>query len=128
MPIVGSILRTALSKNRCPLFALLALLFAAAAAQAQTQPHVEDCSKGAYLDGRFTFVNNCGQPITVWFMRRGGQPVRRDLAPGARFDTRMTQTNPGWVSARCAAGFKPTVRFSKDNWQALLDSRYSCVK
>lgn len=112
----------------CAVAAFIEPRFAAAQ---QTSPKLEACTKWDVQKGNFGFSNNCGEAVTVLFTTL---PVQKTIAkvikPGERFDAGLAKKTEesGWMSTRCPVGFVPSVPFAVENREAIIASRYECVK
>jgi hypothetical protein len=116
----------------CLLAALVATsIFAITRANALNVPHLEMCTQWSVEDKVFGFVNKCSQSVAVLFMPFDSQlPTEREVAEGERFSTGYSQSkleSVGWISARCPAGFGPSVPFTFENRHLFYASRYTCV-
>jgi hypothetical protein len=108
----------------------IATLIGARSAFAETSPRLESCTQWDYQNSQFGFVNNCGEPVSVLFTQLPDQrTIVKEIKPGDRFNTGLTKQKLGdWMSTRCPVGFSPTVPFAVANKDAIIDSKYECVK
>ena len=99
-----------------------------AAAQEGTSAHMEGCliwsGKGAV-----GVRNECSRPIALMFMTFDDQQVATaELPPGGRFTSDAEWGLPdGFMFTACPVGYKPNVRFSVENKDAIGLSFYNCV-
>lgn len=108
-------------------------LFAPQAAAQSSQPHAEDCMTWGYMrDARYAFggVNMCEQPVHVWFMMRGSNPIDATVDANTVFSSGITRDeyNGNWIAATCREGYEPNTPFTVENWDAILRSDYRCVR
>jgi hypothetical protein len=96
--------------------------------------HLEYCTRWGDIDakGGFGTSNTCPQPVVIRFMRAGDQRiVERTLKPGEVFDTGLTreQIHSGWwMFTTCPVGYASSVAFTAQNRNALIASKYRCVR
>lgn len=95
-------------------------------------PNLESCTQWNVESNHIGFWNKCGQPVVVLFMQLDRhRPIKREIKPNARFDTGRTQAQlhaTGWMSTRCPVGFVPSVPLRFENREAIIASKYTCVK
>jgi hypothetical protein len=117
----------------CFCFAILAAPLAdLRPAVAQDVPHVEDCTKWHYTDGKFGTANSCDKSIVVNFMRKSDQhAVIRTLRPAEKFNTGLSQAqveSGWWMFTACPVGFVSSVPFLAENESIIVPSKYRCVR
>jgi hypothetical protein len=108
--------------------AFLLCVAASAHAQEDSRAHMEGCLIWSG-QGAVGVRNECSRPITLLFMTFDDQQVvTAGLPPGGRFisDAQWGQSG-GFMFTACPTGYRPSVRFSIENKDAIGLSLYNCV-
>jgi len=104
-------------------------------AQAAGSAPVESCTHKSwgilvFNQHRFGTVNTCKYAVNVWLMLRDGSVRHALVPPGDVFDSGIDseQLPADWSAAICRAPLQPEPEVTTDNWDAILNGHYRCVK
>jgi hypothetical protein len=111
--------------------ALLAVPALAMAQQPkQSRAHMEACVRWIATAGQYLTLNSCDTAISIQFMALAdGRTVERDVLPGNQFESGpMDPTKPTeMIFTVCPTGYRPSVRFARENAETISESLYNCL-
>jgi hypothetical protein len=110
--------------------ALIAVPALATAQQKVSRAHMEACVRWVATAGQYLTLNSCDTAISIQFMTLyDGRVVERDVMPGNQFESGpLDPAKPTeMVFTVCPVGYRPSVRFARENAETISESLYNCL-
>ncbi len=110
--------------------ALLVLPTLAMAQQKESRAHMEACLRWSLAGDRFVTRNSCDTPISILFMTLyDGHFTEKNVPPGGLFQSDPVDANRSdqMMFSACPVGYRPNLRFTTENAEAIRVSLYNCV-
>ena len=109
---------------------LLVLPALAMAQQKESRAHMEACLRWALAGDRFVTRNSCDTPISILFMTLyDGHVTEKNVMPGGRFESDPLDPDRAaeMIFSACPIGYRPSLRFTVENAEAISVSLYNCL-
>ena len=109
---------------------LLALPGLAMAQPKESRAHMEACVRWTLAGDRFVTRNSCDTPISILFMTLyDGHITEKSVMPDGRFESDpLDAARPAEVMfTACPIRYRPNVRFTVENAEAISISLYNCL-
>ena len=96
----------------------------------QSRAHMEACVRWVAIGGQYLTLNSCDTAVSIQFMALAdGRTVEREVQPGNQFESGpMDPKKPTeMIFAVCPVGYRPSVRFARENAETISESLYNCL-
>jgi hypothetical protein len=109
---------------------LLVVPTLAMAQQKVSRAHMEACVHWVAIGGQYLTLNSCDTAVSIQFMTLSeGRVIERDVLPGNQFESGpLDPTKPTeMIFTVCPVGYRPSVRFARENAETISESLYNCL-